>query len=97
MSGYSFSLAGADLVALGAGALWWPAQQLLCVSDLHLGKSERHLRRGGAALPPYETRDTLDRLGVLVDALAPQTVICLGDSFDDDAAVQALAERTLSA
>lgn len=97
MSGYSFSLAGADLIALGAGALWWPAQQLLCVSDLHLGKSERHLRRGGAALPPYETRDTLDRLGVLIGNLAPQTVICLGDSFDDDAAVQALAESERSA
>ncbi|MCH1387195.1 MAG: metallophosphoesterase, partial [Rhodobacteraceae bacterium] len=55
MDGYQFSLAGATMVALPSGALWWAAQNLLCVSDLHLGKSERMARRGGAMLPPYET------------------------------------------
>ncbi len=47
---------------LPSGALWWPAEGLLCVSDLHLGKSERIARRGGHVLPPYETADTLARL-----------------------------------
>ncbi len=90
MSGYDFSLAGARLTALGSGALWWPAQRLLCVSDLHLGKAERHLRRGGAALPPYEVRDTLDRLDRLIADFEPDTVLCLGDSFDDLSAAQYL-------
>ncbi|MEP2718141.1 ligase-associated DNA damage response endonuclease PdeM [Pseudophaeobacter sp.] len=84
--GYGFSLAGATLTALPQGALWWQDQALLCVSDLHLGKSERHLRRGGAPLPPYEVEETLVRLEALLDSFAPQTVICLGDSFDDDLA-----------
>jgi DNA ligase-associated metallophosphoesterase len=96
MTGYDFTLAGVRLTALSSGALWWAEHRLLCVSDLHLGKSERHIRRGGSALPPYETWDTLSRLADLVSALQPDTVICLGDSFDDDAASRALpdAERS---
>ncbi|MDC0657489.1 ligase-associated DNA damage response endonuclease PdeM [Leisingera sp. SS27] len=96
MTGYDFTLAGARLTALGSGALWWEEHRLLCISDLHLGKSERHIRRGGSALPPYETRDTLIRLSERVSALQPDTVVCLGDSFDDDAASQALPEAEKS-
>lgn len=92
MSGYDFTLAGTRLTALGSGALWWAAQRLLCVSDLHLGKSERQLRRGGSALPPYETHDTLQRLSTLIDQFAPDTILCLGDSFDDLAAAEALPD-----
>ncbi len=91
-TGYPFTLAGQTLVALGSGALWWPDQRLLCVSDLHLGKSERFARRGGAPLPPYETRDTLLRLQADIDAFQPRTVVCLGDSFDDSGAAFALPE-----
>lgn len=92
MNGYSFDFSGVDLVALGSGALWWPARRLLCVSDLHLGKSDRMARRGGSALPPYETKDTLDRLAAELDRHDAETVICLGDSFDDLGAMQSLAE-----
>ena len=59
---YRFSLSTAELHALPSGALHWPAERLLVVSDLHFGKSERLARRGGALLPPFETRDTLHRL-----------------------------------
>ncbi len=93
MNGYDFNFGGARLTALGSGALWWLDQALLCVSDLHMGKSERIARRGGAALPPYETRDTLTRLAADLDRLAPRTVVCLGDSFDDVGAAQALSEE----
>ena len=47
---------GQTLHLLPSGALHWPARKTLTVSDLHLGKSERLARRGGALLPPYETR-----------------------------------------
>ena len=83
MNGHCITLCGATLTALPSGALWWPDERLLCVSDLHLGKSERLARRGGATLPPYETRDTLDRLAADLDATAARIVVCLGDSFDD--------------
>lgn len=93
MNGFDFTLAGVSLVALGSGALWWPDQRLLCVSDLHLGKSERIARRGGGTLPPYDTRDTLTRLAVDLTRMQPRIVICLGDSFDDLDAARALPEE----
>lgn len=68
---------------LPSGALHWPARELLCVSDLHFGKSDRLARRGGPMLPPYETQDTLDRLAADLSFTGASTVICLGDSFDD--------------
>lgn len=94
MSGahHVFSLGGAALEITGAGALWWPDQALLCVSDLHLGRSERYARRAGALLPPYEVEDTLLRLDQEIERLAPREVVCLGDSFDDDAASAGLPE-----
>ena len=92
MNGVQFSLAGAALTALGSGGLWWADQRLLVVSDLHLGKAGRVLRQGGAALPPYETRDTLIRLENDLRMTNAGTVVCLGDSFDDPEAARTLAE-----
>jgi uncharacterized protein len=85
-------LAAARLEARASGALWWPEEGLLCVADLHLGKSERLARRGGPLLPPYETGETLDRLAAEILRLAPRRVVCLGDSFDDRAAARALGD-----
>jgi|SRR6056297_33037 len=87
MNRCDFTFRGARLAALPSGALWWESERLLCVSDLHLGKSVRAARSGGAVLPPYETTDTLSRLDSDLAETTPETVICLGDSFDhrDDA------------
>lgn len=90
---HAFTLSGETLHALPSGALYWPAQSLLCVSDLHFGKSERLARRGGALLPPYETRATLEKLETDIDRTAPARVVCLGDSFDDLAAADGLEEE----
>ncbi|MGR3814426.1 MAG: ligase-associated DNA damage response endonuclease PdeM [Cognatishimia activa] len=83
MNGVDFSLAGAQLTALGSGALWWQEKRLLCVSDLHLGKSERLARLSGQVLPPYDTQDTLIRLEHDLQQTQAAIVVCLGDSFDD--------------
>jgi len=83
MSSYDFPLQGEVLSALPSGALFWAAAGVLVVSDLHLGKSERIARRGGALLPPYEVTETLSRLDADISTTAPRLVICLGDSFDD--------------
>jgi uncharacterized protein len=92
MNGYAFSFAGLALVALPSGALFWPDERTLIVSDLHLGKSERMARRGGALLPPYETRETLTRLSDDLDRTGAKSLIALGDSFDDLTAAQSLDE-----
>ncbi len=82
---------GEILTALPSGGLFWRDRATLVVSDLHFGKSERIARRGGTLLPPYDTEETLSRLADDIQATAPKTVICLGDSFDDLEAGAALA------
>ena len=93
MTEQALTLNGARLTGRASGALWWAQERLLCVADLHLGKSERIARRGGALLPPYETAETLDRLEAEIAALDPEMVVCLGDSFDDMDASGALSGR----
>ncbi|NNE87735.1 MAG: ligase-associated DNA damage response endonuclease PdeM [Silicimonas sp.] len=95
MNSVDFDFQGETLTARPSGALFWKRPGLLVISDLHLGKSERIARRGGPLLPPYETKDTLDRLSADIDALQPATVLCLGDSFDDLAASQSLPSEEI--
>ncbi len=92
MNSLEFSFSGIRLHAFGSGALWWPEQDLLCVTDLHLGKSSRMARRGGPTLPPYDTQDTLTRLAADLACTGARTIVCLGDSFDDLEAAETLAE-----
>lgn len=87
---YALTLANQTLHARPSGALYWPDRNLLAVSDLHFGKSDRLARRGGALLPPYDTRATLERLDAEIEATRPVTVLCLGDSFDDLAAADGI-------
>lgn len=86
----AFTFHGLALQARASGALWWPEARWLIVADLHLGKSERMARRGGALLPPYESLATLEKLAAEIHALSPRTVISLGDGFDDLTAAEEL-------
>lgn len=82
----------ATLTVCPSGALYWAAERCLVVSDLHLGKSARVARLGGALLPPYETAETLTRLASDIAVTRPRMVVCLGDSFDDRQAGEELDE-----
>lgn len=92
MNDYLFKFYGTACRALPSGGLFLPDHNTLCVSDLHLGKSDRIARRSGVMLPPYEGHETLKKLEADINATKPQTVICLGDSFDDLDAVLALPD-----
>ena len=65
-----------------SGALFWPAERALIVADLHLEKGSSFAAKG-QMLPPYDTRDTLERLAHAIDRYQAETVIALGDSFHD--------------
>lgn len=82
ISGLDLHVAGVRLRALTCGGLWWDEAGVLVVSDLHLEKASSYAARG-QMLPPYDTRATLSRLTRQMDALRPQMVISLGDSFHD--------------
>lgn len=93
MGDHEFNLAGERLIATPCGALWLPGARALVVADLHLGKADRIARREGRLIPPYEARETLERLTAIVDRFDPAEVICLGDSFDDNAAAANLSDE----
>src|ERR1700676_626541 len=76
------AIAGVTLVADLSGALFWEAERLLVVSDLHLEKGSSFAPRG-VLLPPYDTVATLGRLAAVIARHDPRMVIALGDSFHD--------------
>ena len=85
-----------DAVLDPTGALYWPAERLLVVSDLHLETGSSYARFG-QMLPPYDTRVTLARLMDAVARHRPERVLSLGDSFHDRGGAERLgaAERAL--
>lgn len=66
----------------GASALYWPREQALLVADLHLEKAS-FFARTGQMLPPYDSRETLDRLAAAVRVTGARRVFALGDNFHD--------------
>jgi uncharacterized protein len=90
-----FVLCGTELEALGCGAVWWPEERLLAVADLHLEKGSSFAMRG-QLLPPFDTRETLMRLGARMRALQPARVIVLGDSFHDRTARFRMADEDVA-
>ena len=80
----------AEVLLRCSGALWLAAERALIVADLHLEKGSAYAARG-QMLPPYDTRETLQRLAAEVSALAPATVILLGDTFHDRGSEDRLA------
>ena len=81
----TISICGKVFQADMSGALYWPAEDALIVADLHLEKGSSYARRG-QMLPPYDTRETLQRLAEVIDRYDAATVIALGDSLHDEEA-----------
>lgn len=95
----SILFAGQELLLHPSGALFWPDEKMLIVSDLHLEKGS-FLAQFGSALPHYDSRDTLLKLQQVMHHFQPQQVVCLGDSFHDSKALARLSAedgRLLSA
>jgi DNA ligase-associated metallophosphoesterase len=88
---HALAVAGVELAADAAGALYWPERGLLAVADLHLEKGSSFARRG-VLLPPYDTAATLARLAALIVRYAPRMVVALGDSFHDGRGPARLAD-----
>ena len=75
--------AGEELVLTKGNALYWPRERALLVADLHLEKGSWYAK-AGQMLPPYDSRETLERLADSVKATGARRVITLGDNFHDD-------------
>jgi len=79
-----FSFAGREFVLTSANALFWPAENALLVADLHLEKASWFAAQG-TMLPPYDSRETLDRVAGALRETGARRVFCLGDNFHDAA------------
>jgi uncharacterized protein len=75
--------AGHEMALADGAALYWPAERMVLVADLHLEKASWHAARG-AMLPPYDSRATLERLADIVRACDARRVMTLGDNFHDN-------------
>ena len=75
--------AGEELVLLKNNALYWPRESALLVADLHLEKGSWYAQHG-QMLPPYDSRETLERVADAIKATGARRVITLGDNFHDD-------------
>lgn len=73
-------LAGREVLLLPAGAAYLPAERLLVVADLHLGKGLAYASQG-QMLPPYDSLETMARLLTLVAEWRPERLVLLGDSI----------------
>ncbi|TRD11911.1 ligase-associated DNA damage response endonuclease PdeM [Erythrobacter insulae] len=81
--------AGEELVLMKSNALFWPSERALLVADLHLEKGSWYAKHG-QMLPPYDSRETLERIADSVKATGARRVITLGDNFHDDAGTHRL-------
>ncbi len=93
MSAAPLHIAGERLMLDPAGVLFWPARKLLVVADLHLEKGSSFAARGAGLLPPYDTRETLLKLGNALRRYRPAQLVALGDSFHDAEGHARLAEQ----
>ncbi|MCW1430388.1 ligase-associated DNA damage response endonuclease PdeM [Novosphingobium sp. JCM 18896] len=77
-----FSFAGEEMRLVDGRALFWPRERALLVADLHLEKAS-FFASHGQLLPPYDSRETLERLASAVRETEARRVYALGDNFHD--------------
>ena len=77
------SFAGEEWWLTRSGALFRPRGEALLVADLHLEKAS-FFATHGQMLPPYDSRETLERVAEAIRETGARRVFCLGDNFHDD-------------
>lgn len=77
-----FSFAGEEFALTRSNALYWPRERALLVADLHLEKAS-FFAKHGQLLPPYDSRETLERIALAIRETGARRVYTLGDNFHD--------------
>lgn len=81
---FQFVFCGHEMLLTPGNAVFWPQESALLVADLHLEKSSFYARHG-QMLPPYDSRETLERLAHQIRLTGARRVFTLGDNFHDSA------------
>lgn len=69
-----------EIVLDGSGALYWPAREIVMLSDLHLGKVS-HFRKFGSAVPRKALYGNFQKMDELLRKYKPKGIYFLGDLF----------------
>lgn len=77
------SFAGQEFALVDGRALYWPRERALLVADLHLEKAS-FFATTGQMLPPYDSRETLQRIAGALRRTGARRVLTLGDNFHDE-------------
>ena len=79
-----------EFILDGGCGLYWPANKMLIIADLHFEKGS-YLVSKGHPLPRYDTHDTLARISALLELYQPENVIALGDNLHDSYALERMS------
>lgn len=74
---------GEQIVLDKERAIYLPNENLLAISDLHLGKAA-HFRKAGLAVPNGVSQSDLKRLSQLINHYQPKKLLINGDMFHSD-------------
>ncbi|PEQ11928.1 phosphoesterase [Novosphingobium sp. PC22D] len=77
-----FMFSGREMRLVDGKAVHWPEQEALLLADLHLEKAS-FFARFGQMLPPYDSRETLERIALAIRTTGARRVFALGDNFHD--------------
>ena len=78
MKGAMVQVAGESLLLLPEKAVYWPAEEMLIIADIHFGKAAS-FRALGVPVPRGTTSENLAGLDALVAAHGARQVVFLGD------------------
>ena len=76
----SISIFDQNFILHASGALFWEEEDILLISDVHLGKVS-HFRKFGSAVPQNAVLGNYQKLDEAVDFFTPQKIVFLGDLF----------------
>ncbi len=86
---FAFDFCGEEIRLTKDRALYWPRERALLVADLHLEKAS-FFAKHGQLLPPYDSRETLERVALAIRETGARRVYTLGDNFHDSAGTERL-------
>lgn len=76
----STTIQGQELILLSEKAIYWKEENMLIISDLHLGKIN-HFRKAGIPVPSSANQKNIEVLIQLLQEINTERVIFLGDLF----------------
>jgi DNA ligase-associated metallophosphoesterase len=85
MKPVQITIAGEALLLLPQRAMYWPAQRMLIIADIHFGKAAS-FRALGVPVPTGTTSQNLSNLDALLTQLPVQHIMFLGDFLHAKAA-----------